>query len=244
MPSPQVTSDGSIEARVSRDGFAFVDGGALRPLLEQHGSLDDWDGFAASWNELAVDHYLEAVGRHRRRRHAVFYAGIDEPLRMEPHQPHYQGLQYNSLQGDIARWFEPVQAHIALGTSLTTILKFGRAFFYKVARSPLAWRIEVHQFRIEARRDQTGHPTPEGVHRDGVDYVLVLLVDRENIARGTTTIHDSARNELGAFTLTHPLDAAFVDDSRVFHGVTAVSPLNPDKPAHRDVLVVTFKAVK
>jgi hypothetical protein len=28
----------------------------------------------------------------------------------------------------------------------------------------------------------------------------------------------------------------------VFHGVTTVTPLDPLEPAHRDVLVVTFKA--
>jgi hypothetical protein len=72
--------------------------------------------------------------------------------------------------------------------------------------------------------------------------VLVLLIDRENIERGTTTIHATDRNLLGSFTLTHALDAALVDDARVFHGVTAVTPLDPSKPAHRDVLVVTFKA--
>ena len=37
------------------------------------------------------------------------------------------------------------------------------------------------------------------------------------------------------------VDAAFVDDSRVYHGVTAVVPINPDRPAYRDVLVVTFR---
>jgi hypothetical protein len=47
--------------------------------------------------------------------------------------------------------------------------------------------------------------------------------------------------ELGSFTLTSLLDAAFVDDSRVYHGVTAVQPLDPTKPAYRDVLVVTFR---
>jgi hypothetical protein len=46
---------------------------------------------------------------------------------------------------------------------------------------------------------------------------------------------------LGSFTLTAPLDAALVDDARVFHGVTAVEALDPALPAHRDVLVVTFK---
>ncbi len=37
------------------------------------------------------------------------------------------------------------------------------------------------------------------------------------------------------------MDAALVDDSRVYHGVTAVHPLDPAKPAFRDVLVVTFR---
>jgi hypothetical protein len=32
-----------------------------------------------------------------------------------------------------------------------------------------------------------------------------------------------------------------VDDSRVYHGVTPVTPLDPARPAYRDVLVVTFR---
>jgi len=72
--------------------------------------------------------------------------------------------------------------------------------------------------------------------------VLVLLIDRHNIVSGTTTIHDRDGSLLGSFTLTAPLDAALVDDARVFHGVTAVTPQDPTREAHRDVLVVTFKA--
>src|SRR5437762_12569246 len=78
------------------------------------------------------------------------------------------------------------------------------------------------------------------MHRDGVDWVLVLLVSRVNVQRGETSIHDLAKQPLGSFTLTEPLDAAFTDDNRVFHGVTPVTPLDPAQPRHRDVLVVTF----
>jgi hypothetical protein len=46
---------------------------------------------------------------------------------------------------------------------------------------------------------------------------------------------------LGSFTLTQPFDAALVDDARVFHGVTAVMPVDATQPAHRDVLVATFR---
>jgi hypothetical protein len=76
-----------------------------------------------------------------------------------------------------------------------------------------------------------------------VDFVLVLLIGRTNIVEGTTTIHDFDHRELGSFTLTEPLDAALVDDRRVFHGVTAVRPVDPARPAYRDVLVVTYRAI-
>ncbi len=46
---------------------------------------------------------------------------------------------------------------------------------------------------------------------------------------------------LGSFTLAQPMDAAWVDDSRRFHGVTPVEPRDPSRPAFRDVLVVTFR---
>ena len=101
--------------------------------------------------------------------------------------------------------------------------------------------MEVHQFRIEARSAEAGRPTPEGLHRDGVDWVLVLLINRENIASGVTTIHAAGGDMLGQFTLTAPFDAALVDDQRVAHGVTPVEPIDPSRPAYRDVLVVTFR---
>jgi hypothetical protein len=79
------------------------------------------------------------------------------------------------------------------------------------------------------------------MHRDGVDYVLVLLVNRRNIARGVTSVHDLSGKTLGQFTLTEPYDAALVDDTRVMHGVTPVQPVDASSPAYRDVLVVTFR---
>ncbi|WEN14890.1 2OG-Fe dioxygenase family protein [Rhodanobacter sp. AS-Z3] len=236
-PHPDTSA---LHTRLQRDGFAFATAETMRSLLPVE-ALTDWPAFVASWNDLAPDSYLAASGRHRRRRHATFSAETIGGVRAEAHQPHYQSLKYNPLQGDILRWFEPVQPDIVEGASLRRILAFCHACFGALAPEVARWHVEVHQFRIEARADEAGEPTPEGVHRDGVDYVLVLLIDRENIERGTTTIHTADRSEIGHFTLTHPLDAALVDDHRVFHGVTAVTPLDPALPAHRDVLVVTFR---
>ncbi|HZP64712.1 MAG TPA: 2OG-Fe dioxygenase family protein [Rudaea sp.] len=227
--------------RLREYGFAFVESATMRSWLESRCVLEDWTEFAESWNELAVDTYLADHGRYRRRRHAVYSAGRDGNLSREPQQPHYQGLEYNKLYGGIERWFEPIEPHIADGASMRTILGFCVALFGMLSADVARWHVEVHQFRIEARPGEPGQPTPEGMHRDGVDYVLVLLVARVNIASGTTTIHAPDGTPLGSFTLERAFDSALVDDARVFHGVTAVEPIDPEQPAYRDVLVVTFR---
>ena len=224
---------------LTRDGYAFVPAEPMRQALRATGPLDDWSVFTASWDDLAPDTYLTNYGRYRRRRHAVFAATALELVRCA-HEPHYQSREYNVLQGGIARWFEPIHA-IADGASLRTILHFCHALFAGLVPTVRKWRIEVHQFRIEARDGVPGQPTPEGVHRDGVDYVAVLLVRRTNIAQGTTSIHAPDGRVLGSFTLIEPFDAALVEDARVTHGVTPVEPVDTAEPAFRDVLVVTFK---
>ncbi|HUK09321.1 MAG TPA: 2OG-Fe dioxygenase family protein [Stellaceae bacterium] len=213
----------------------------MQRTLAQCGSLSDWQAFAASWDDLELDTYMADRGRYRRRRHAVYAAEMTGAIRREPDRPHYQSREYNQLHGGIARRFEPIVPAIGGGSSILTILRFCRTLFGRLAPASHSWDIEVHQFRIEARAEEKGQPTPEGVHRDGVDYVLVLLINRRNIASGTTTIHAPDGRLLGSFTLTKPFDAALVDDRRVHHGVTAVEPLDPLSPAYRDVLVVTFR---
>ena len=229
-------------ARVARDGFVFVEAGAMQSALAHAGPLADWPAFAASWERLELDTYMADGGRYRRRRHAVYAASAEGPILRRPHQPHFQSRDYNPLNGGIERWFAPIAPEIGRGPSMRAVLGFCSALFGSLAPRTRTWHIEVHQFRIEARLGEEGRPTPEGLHRDGVDYVLVLLIGRRNIKRGTTTIHDLDRRPLGSFTLAQPFDAALVDDARVYHGVTPVEPLDPALPAYRDVLVVTFRA--
>jgi hypothetical protein len=240
---PVTITNQEMAALLRRDGFAFVAASAMHEALERSGALSDWACFAASWNDLAPDTYLVDHGRFRRRRHAVFSIEAAAAIRRELHQPHYQSRDYNSVYGGIERWFEPIADGVGSGSTFCSILHFCTSLFGALVSPMAAWRVEAHQFRIEARADEPGLPTPEGVHRDGVDYVLVLLIARHNIAKGTTTIHAADGKLLGSFTLTEAFDSALVDDARVFHGVTPVEPLDPARPAYRDVLVVTFKRV-
>jgi hypothetical protein len=224
---------------IRQDGFAFVPAREMRAMLEARGSLADWNVFAASWDDLGVDTFMADGGRYRKRRFGVFRASADG-IERKPHQPHYQSRDYNPLNGGIERWFQPITPAIAEGDTLQTVLRFTLRLFDRLTPAR-AWHVEVHQFRIEARTGEAGQPTPEGMHRDGVDHVLVLLVGRRNVRSGETSIHDMQGRALGSFTLTDPCDTAIVDDARVMHGVTPVEPLDPAAPGSRDVLVVTYR---
>lgn len=234
-------SIGALREAVARDGYAFVPGGDVKVLLESVEPLADWEAFVASWDDLTLDRYMADRGRYRRRRHACFSVTPAGVVARLPHQPHYQSRDYNPLNGGVARWFDPVETAVADGPTMRVVFEVCRTLFNALTSEPCEWHVEVHQFRIEARRGGHGLPTPEGVHRDGVDFALVLLIQRRNAAQGTTTIHALDGSPLGSFTLTDALDAALIDDARVCHGVTPVTQLDPATPACRDVLVVTFR---
>ncbi|ABI62994.1 Hypothetical protein GbCGDNIH2_2096 [Granulibacter bethesdensis] len=234
----------ALTIQLRDSGYAFVRSEHATSLLSafndgNRAGLSDWTAFADSWNRLALDTYMADGGRYRRRRHAVFNILPGHAAERGQHQPHYQGLEYNRLNGGIERWFEPMEEAVASGPTMTCILAFCRTLFESLMPQT-GWHVETHQFRIEATADG-GKPTPEGLHRDGVDYVLVLMVRRDNIASGETSIHGDDGTLLGSFTLTEPLDMALVHDRRVYHGVTAVQAIDPALPAYRDVLVVTFR---
>ena len=85
-----------------------------------------------------------------------------------------------------------------------------------------------------------GRPTPEGAHRDGVDLVVVMLVDRMGIKGGETRVFDADGPTGLRFTLRAPWSALILDDARVVHESTPIQPL--EAHGHRDTLVLTYRA--
>ncbi|WP_408641152.1 2OG-Fe dioxygenase family protein [Flavisphingomonas formosensis] len=205
-------------------------------------SDENWPSFASSWDRLGQDRYMADGGRYRRRRHAVFEASGRDFVR-KPHQPHFQSRDYNPLNGDVQRWFDPVESAVADSAILRSIFQRLTPLFSTLDGRNISgcWHSEMHQFRIEASPTEIGRPTPEGLHRDGVDWVLVLLISRENVDEGVTEIGGNDEQPLGRFMLRDPGDAVLLDDRRIRHGVTPIKVAFPAHPAHRDVLVVTWK---
>src|SRR5216683_1987626 len=148
MSHPFPSGAPALQKALARDGFAFMPGDRMRPLLAQAGPLADWDRFAASWDDLALDTYMADGGRYRRRRHAVYAGAADGAIARQPHQPHYQSLDYNPLHGGVERWFEPITPEIGDGPSLTTIHGFCRALLGSFALADPFDAALVHDARV------------------------------------------------------------------------------------------------
>lgn len=226
---------------VRRSGFAFVNGAAAQSLLTSE-SITSWDAFAESWEDLGADTYMADGGGYRRRRHAVFQLRLGVLLRLE-HQPHFQNRIYNPLNGGVQRWFEPIGAAVGASTVLRDlVVSCGRLVAELEPDRESVHRVEVHQFRIAPHADEEGFPTPEGMHRDGVDWVCVILIKRLNVSGGTSSVADMTGKEIEALMLADALDMVFLDDRRLAHAVAPIRRMDPRRPGFRDALVITFVA--
>jgi hypothetical protein len=227
---------------IARQNFCSLSAEQVRSLiLDQDLSLKDWSAFQESWSRLPLDEYMADGGRYRRRRYATFTAGASSlTFRLEPHQPHYQSRNNNFLNGGVSRHFEAIDDATLASNTMKSLLTFCCILFGRL--SPYSdWHIELHQFRIETDGTRIGQPTPEGPHRDGVSFVMMLMVHRLNVAGGETIIYDLEDRRVDEFTLTNPLEMVLVNDERVRHGVSPITSFNPDKPGYRDVFVATFR---
>ncbi len=193
----------------------------------------------ASWERLPADAYMNDGGRYRRRRHAVFAARGGE-VWLLPYRPHFQSRAYNALNGGIYRRYAEIEAGVIDNPVLQACL---RATLDSLEPDGAAacWFIEAHQFRIIARHGEEGRPTPEGVHRDGVDRVFMALMGRENAGGGVSRIHASDGSLLEEICLSRPLEAMLVDDAAVRHGVTPIHVLDAAREGVRDMLVITAR---
>lgn len=205
---------------------------------ECHLQLADLSSLAHTWNQLPRDAYLRDGGRYRFRRHSCFIHETEgDSLQLVPHRAHWQPTEYNALHGGMERWFEPMTPEVLQAAAWRRLLS-GLADVFTRTRPVARWYVEAHQFRIDTA-EGIGRPTPEGAHRDGVDYVAVILVNRFNVRGGETRVFEAQGTSGVRFTMTQPWTALLLDDVKVIHETT---PIQNDGPGGvRDTLVVTFR---
>jgi hypothetical protein len=228
---------------LSQDGLSLLSPADLTATLALPPDwAGQWSGLAAAWDRLPPDAHLKDGGHYRRRRHSCFVQTLPNgELQQTPHRAHWQPTDYNALHGGFERWFEPVEPAVAAAPAWKALLGALGQLFAQV-RPVARWYIEAHQFRIDTAGG-VGRPTPEGAHRDGVDFVVVMLVARRGVKGGETRVFDANGPHGLRFAMQEPLTTLLLDDARVIHETTPILPLDDAaRDGCRDTLVLTYRA--
>jgi hypothetical protein len=232
---PPLTTIKELIHSLRNDGFAVISAEDVAKIAGVR--LDQLLILNQFWDDLPRDLYLKDGGRYRSRRHAS-YEIKSGALTMAPHRAHWQSVNYNALHGGIERWFEPAQTQLTSNSAWQSLL-LGLAQALNGAKPVTTWFVEAHQFRIDTT-DGIGRPTPEGAHRDGVDFVAVFLLNRVGIKGGETRIFEAGGSAGLRFTLTEPWSLLLMNDERMIHESTPIQPIGPF--GYRDTLVLTFRS--
>ena len=235
---PPLTAPADLPQALATRGQAVLGAAGLAAFAGV--PLAAFDAWKPTWNDLPPDGYLRDGGRYRQRRHASLVVREDGTIHAVPQRPHWQPLDYNALHGGLERWFEPIESAV-LGSPAWAALLRAFAGLASGLRGAQPWYVEGHQFRIDTAGG-IGRPTPEGAHRDGVDLVAVVLVDRHAVKGGETRVFEAAGPTGLRFTLRESWSALVLDDARVVHETTPIQPDPGDAAGHRDTLVLTLRA--
>ena len=223
--------------QLKADGYVCVAPAVARAALQL--DLTALDTLRETWERLPRDTFLRDAGQYRSRRHSCYvHRPATADLAAVPHRAHWQPTSYNALHGGLQRWFAPVEPPLSASPAWQQLLRSLGELFAEL-RPVERWYIEAHQFRIDTASG-LGRPTPEGAHRDGVDFVALVLVGRRAVRGGETRVFDAQGARGVRFTMEEPWSMLLMDDARVIHETT---PIQSDTgQGVRDTLVLTYRA--
>ncbi|KUZ97619.1 hypothetical protein WI41_02880 [Burkholderia latens] len=213
-----------------------------------HGAIlyddDEAVAFKRHWERLVVDENYKRYTR-RERRFLLYRFTPGQPLEVDRNTNFEPAATYdvdyvpgvNRLTYAEDSFIDSAILHQLLDVDIAVLgdrLIVGREY-----------KIDVHLFRIIAERGEVS-PTTSGIHQDGLDWVFMHFIDSRNIRPVVSEIHASKDSAVPLFArpLTDFLDTVVVNDAVLYHSANAVQQADPDEPAFRDMLLISFSSAR
>jgi hypothetical protein len=239
-----------VDAILQTSNICFEEDFKCFSLVDYLEALDQeqlWINFQQlrnSFFNLTLDKYMNDGGKYRLRRFGKFELNRNLNKLMSVNDTSfYQSKSVNSLNGGSLRTFDALEAETIENPLLKQII------FFHLNRIdsrllPGLINIYVHQIRILANATDKGLPTPEGIHRDGHDFVAQVLINRNNISGGMSRLYDSNQGLVLEKTLKAPFDTVLINDQKMYHEVTPLWASTIDQNSYRDMLLIDFNFSK
>ncbi|HEX4702857.1 MAG TPA: 2OG-Fe dioxygenase family protein [Pseudonocardiaceae bacterium] len=202
--------------------FAIID---LPPVSQE--ILDSYDS-------CPVDDYMGGGTRFKRfSQYRLSYSDPEGDWKFEllPHRDYTAFKKFNPVGGGMRRGYEPVKV------DFTDLIRLGVTGFPLDTNTD--WQINLHQNRTCADGERTGPLTPEGVHHDGHEFVMIAILRRDNVGGGETRLWNPGASEPFWSGTLSPGQAVLLDDRAIAHDVTDVTSVD-GRRGNRDIFIVAF----
>lgn len=229
-----------IRSEIVQQGYSVVPGSHI-PMSDE--LARSWEALREEYPELPVDEFLPGGARYRFRRYDRFhFLPSTGELRLLPHEDYFQSKDINHVTGGIVRRFAPLTEAAVNNPFLKALITFDFDQFplEDEAMREQVWQVDVHQIYVKSQPGENGQPTPEGVHRDGAEFVTVHLAALHNAAGGLVSVYDDDKNLLESFRLEQILDSYLFNDAILWHGVTPIQSVDGVNAAERGILTFDY----
>ena len=199
--------------------------------------------FLLSYNNLPIDTTNKQGFPTRLRRYANYNVKINE----KDYEIHYTGK--NKFKQDVPdtrrelREFTLLEKkYIKNDFILNLISKLSAMTIINSDIKINKLDISLHQVRQICYPNVQSHNSPEGIHQDGVDFIVsALVMNRTNIEGGESILYDVYKNEIYRTTL-YPGEGIFQEDRKLWHFVTPIKSID-NCVGYRDILGIDINII-
>lgn len=203
-----------------------------RACLEEE--LTFFDGL---FNSIPIDPYLKTGFRYKSISR-VSVNGVD--LNRNSYEPLLilHGKKYTAAKElDVRHYPEiPLNYH-------NELLKKVINKFMRICGISKEKEVLVQAHRITSRGSQESFPVVEGPHQDGMEYVGILCISRQNIEGGISQVLTDRENVVFEHIL-EPGEILTINDSEYFHYTTPTKCKIENELGYRDILIFSTPSAR
>ena len=144
---------------------------------------------------------------------------------------------------NIPRKFELIDDKIIYSHFITSLI-CKISYMIKYIEDIKKLNISIHQVRQICYPGIISENSPEGIHQDGVDYIIsALVINHNNLKGGISKIYDLNKNIIDSVTLKEK-ELIFQNDKTLYHYITPVECYNDNYLGFRDIIGLDINIIE
>ena len=193
-----------------------------------------------SYNNLQIDPYLKTTYPQRLRKYAKYNVTFNKDWM--PHNIVIKHDNTNVYKQNVeddrnqSRIFKLIDTNIVYSDIMMDLICNISNIVKHIEPTVKKLDVHIHQVRLLTYPDISTSNSPEGLHRDGSDYIVsALVLNKFNVKGGESIVKDYRKNE-SYRTILQQNEGLFQEDKELWHYVTPINCEDDNYVGYRDIL--------